>query len=261
LGARVALVTRLGSDQRGDVLHTLLAEEGVDVRHILRDPEEATGVEVVIVDDVGQREVVTAPGANQQLSVQDVLAAAEVIANARVVLVQLELSLTTVEAAVRIARAAGAKVVLDPSPPRELTEEFLQELHVIRPTPDEAQVLTNVSVNDVDSARRAARNLLRRGVAAAVVGAEGGNLLVTPEGESWFPEISVESVDASAAGDAMAGALSVALAKGLLLPDAVRFATAASALATTRAGGVSALPHLHEVERLLRGVEPAPVLL
>ena len=257
LGARTAFVGKLGSDARGDALLETLNSESVDTRFVTRDKRAPTGVALVAVDEKGHPQIITAPGANSRLTVREVLEASEHVANARVVLLQLEIPPEAIEVAMRLARAAGARVVMDPSPPRELPEDVLKELHVICPDAAEAQVLTGIAVTDRASARRAADNLLRRGVAAALIGAPGGNLLVTPEGDCWFPNLRVSVVDTTGASDALVAALAACIARGEMLPDAARFATAAAALKTTRLGAQAGMPSRREVERMLCGVEPA----
>jgi ribokinase len=208
-------------------------------------------VAVIQVDRRGEKQILTAPGANSRLSIEDVESAAATIRTARVVLFQLETPVATVVAAARMTRQAGAQVVLDPAPAVPLPDELYRMLDVIRPNAGEAQVLTGVAVSDRRSAREAALRLLERGVGAVVVQAgNGGDLLVWSE-EVWLPRFPVESIDATGAGDAFAAALSVLLAEGCPLDEAARFASAAAALATTKLGAQAALPRRDAVMDLL----------
>jgi len=258
LGAKVALVARVGPDERGTAIISKLKSEGVDTREVSRDPTAPTGVALVMVDVDGEKQILTAPGANRRLTVRDVAHASELIANAPVVLVQLEVPLEAVEAAIRLARAAGARVLLDPAPVRQLSEELLQDVHVIRPNAAEAEVLTGIKVTDRASARKAAENLVRRGVGAAIIGAPGGNLLLSAEGELWLDHLAVKAVDSTGAGDAFAGALAASTARGDDLPTAARFANAAAALKTTARGAQAGLPTREAVMRLFSESYAAP---
>ena len=251
LGARTAFVGRLGSDPRGTDLVAAIASEGVDVSRVVRCTEAATGVALIAVDSAGHKQIVTAPGANAKLSARDVLGAEGLLSRVRVVLLQLEVPLAAVEVAVRLAKAAGARVVLDPAPPHELPDALLQGIDVIRPNAAEARALTGIEVKDRASAAAAGRKLLERGVGAAVIGAPEGNLLVTAGAEKWFPELEVDAVDMTGSGDAMAAAIAVELARGQALEQAVRFGSAAAAAASTRSGGMPSMPRRPEVERLL----------
>jgi ribokinase len=252
LGARVALIARVGADSRGDAIVERLQSEKVDVRFVLRDDDVPTGVAVIQVDERGEKQILTAPGANLRLSTDDVLGGAVAIRAARVVLAQLETPLETVIAAAHLGREAGARVILDPAPPTPLPDELLRLVDVIRPNAGEARVLTGVPVRDRTSARKAAQVLLERGVGAVAIQAgDAGNLLVWRGGERLFAKVPVKSVDATGAGDAFAAALVVMIADGRTLEEAGPFASAAAALATTKLGAQAALPRREEVLALM----------
>ena len=254
LGARAALLARVGKDDRGAFAVQQLQLAGVDTGAISSDPQAMTGAALVMLAESGEKQILTAPGANRELSPADVSNAGTLLARARVVLLQLEIPMATVEAAARLGRAAGARVVLDAGPAAPLTEELLRDVHVIRVNSEEAEVLTGVRVEDAASARRAAKNLLRRGAGAACVATPGGNLLVTPENELWLPHIAVRAVDATGAGDALSAALALALAQGQPLDEAVRLGHAAAALKTTKPGAQAGMPLRAEVLALLQQV-------
>ena len=253
LGARVALVARVGRDARGDAVLASLHDEGVDTRQVTRDPLEATGVALCQVGASGEKQILSAAGANARLTAGCVREAAEVLRSARVVLCQLGVPLEAVAEAVRIGREAGARVVLDPGPPAPLPDSIIACLDVIRPNTSEAQILTGIRVCDRDSARAAARDLLRRGArAAAVQAGEHGDVLMWGDREVWLPRFTVVRVDATGAGDAFASALSVCLAEGKELEEAGHFASACAALATTVLGAQASLPRREAVMALLR---------
>jgi len=254
LGARAALLARVGKDDRGAFSIQQLQFAGVDTSAVLRDAQAMTGAALVMLAESGEKQILTAPGANQELSAADVSSASGLLARAKVVLLQLEIPMAAVEAAARIGRAAGARVVLDAGPAAPLTEELLRDVHVVRANSGEAEVLTGVRVHDAASARRAAENLLRRGAGAACVGAPGGNLLVTRENELWLPHIAVRAIDATGAGDALSAGLAFALAQGQPLDEAARIGHAAAALKTTKPGAQAGMPTRAEVLALLQQV-------
>ena len=252
LGARTAFFARVGRDRRGEELAARLTAEGVDLRHMAHDSAAPTGAAVIMVDHHGEKAILVAPGANGRMSAADVDAAAGMIQSARVVLCQLEIPLETVLTACRLARASGARVVLDPAPARPLSDELLRLLDVIRPNSSEAETLTGIKVRDRASARKAAAQLLGRGAGAVAVQAgDEGNLLVWSGGECWMPKIPVHSIDATGAGDAFAAGLAVMLAEGRPLNEAGPFANAAAALATTVVGAQAGLPRRDAVLKLL----------
>jgi len=252
LGARVALVARVGRDSRGDVVLARLHDENVDTRFVTRDPDEPTGVALCQVGASGEKQILSASGANARLTAAWVREAAPVLTSARVVLCQLGVPLEAVEEAVRIARSVRVLVMLDPGPPAPLPNGLLAQLDVIRPNASEAQILTGIRVRDRNGAREAARDLLRRGVKTAVVQAgDDGDMALSRDRELWLPRFDVKRVDATGAGDAFASALAVCLAQGKPLEEAGPFASAAAALATTHLGAQASLPMREAVLQLL----------
>lgn len=251
LGARVALVGCVGSDARGRGLIRTLRDGGVDTARVRREAGAETAATVVQVAGDGRKQTLGIPGANARLSPVDIRSAASVLSRARVVVAQLEPPLETIREAMAIASAAGIPVILDPAPPTDLPDDLLAGVEVLKPNAGEAESLTGIRPDDRRSARRAAERLLARGVRVAAVTADDGVLVRSADEEYWLPDLPVQVVDTTGAGDTFAGALAVALAEGHSLEDAVWFAHAAAALATTRLGACTALPDRAEVLRLL----------
>lgn len=258
LGARTAIVGHVGSDPRGRALIDHLTEEGVQVVRVTFDPQALTGAAVIQVDDAGRKQILAALGANLQLSVGDVEAAADAIRSCRVLVAQLEVPLACVGAAIRIASEGGVRVVFDPAPPRPLPDDLIRRSDVIRANASEVETLTGIRITDRASAREGGRALRARGAGAAIVEAPGGNLLVWDAGDEWIPELDVERVDETGAGDAFSAGLAVALAEGQDLPDATRFASGAAALATTALGAQTALPRRGELQSFLEKATSVP---
>jgi ribokinase len=242
LQAHVSFVGRIGIDDRGDAMLRQLQKEGVDTQYLIRDQNAVTGAAVIQVAESGEKQILGASNANANLSIEDIRRA-EAIKNTQMLVTQLEVPLETVLEAARIGHEAGAKIILDPAPPREIPAELLQLLYLIKPNSSEAEKLTGIPVKDRASARHAAEKLLGQGVqAVAIQAGDEGNLLVWQNGESWLPKIPVKSIDATGAGDAFTAALAVALAEGQSWEEAGHFANAAAALKTTKMGAQEGLP-------------------
>jgi len=252
LGAEVTMVVKLGNDVFGDQAEANLVKEGVRSDFVFRTEETHTGAALIMVDAEGENMIVVAAGANNLLKPEDVDAAHEAIVQADVLLVQLEIPPETVERAIALAHEAGVQVLLNPAPGRPLSAELLALVDVLTPNETEAQIITGLPVRDLKEAETAARQLLAKGVGAAVVtlGAQGA-LVVTSTGLERVPGRRVEVVDTTGAGDAFSGALAVALAEGKDLTEAVAFANAAAALQVTRLGTAPAMPYRNEVEALM----------
>jgi ribokinase len=255
LGGTVTMVGQVGADDHGAWLTAHLARAGVDVSGVLRDPGHPTGVALITVDASGQNQIVLVAGANGSFDPARLESAQPALRRARVVLLQLEIPMETVVAAARTARAAGALVILDPAPARDLPDGLLELADYVTPNETELSALTGGGdVHDAEDVRRRAAQLLTRGSAGVVVklGSRGAALIERYD-EYWWPAHDVPVVDTTAAGDAFNGALAVALADGVRPDAAGRLATAAGALAVTRPGAQPAMPARSEVDRLLRG--------
>lgn len=247
-GAEVTFVARVGADELGEAAVARLAAEGIDVNRVERDPDQATGVALIMVGEGGENAISVAPGANALLSVEDVETARAVIESADVLLTQLETPLPAVERAATIASAAGVTVILNPAPARRLPDSLLALVDVLTPNEGEAAYLSG------EARPAAAASKLRDHGATTVVvtlGAEGA-LIVAEGREASVPGFPVTAVDTTAAGDAFSGSLAVSLAEGLDLALAVRRACAAGALATTVHGARPSLPVRAQVDGLVR---------
>ncbi len=253
LGGTVRMVGRVGSDAYGAELRATLGRDGVDVERVGTDPDAATGIAFIAVDDAGQNSIIVASGANMRVSAADVDAARAAIAGAGILLLQLEVPLEASERAMTIAREAGVPVVLNPAPARALPPAFSAGADYLIPNETEASLLSGMTVTDVESATEAAQRLRARGARAVIVtlGAKGA-LVVDAGGTALVPPFAVNPVDTTAAGDAFVGAFGVALTQGMALAEAARFANAAGALAVTKLGAQPSLPRLADVQALLR---------
>ena len=253
LGGDVAMVGRVGADDFGDALLANLQANRVAHDWVLRDADAASGVAIIVVDDVGENSIVVLSGANMRLTPADVEAAESVIARSGVMLLQLESPLDAVTRAAELGRRHGATVVLNPAPARPLPPELLSLVDVLIPNETETTMLTGLPVSDEADMRAAAAALQSRGVGAVILTlGERGAFLIHDDVAQHIPAFAVQPVDTTAAGDAFVGGFAVALAEGRPLPEAVRWGNAAGALAATGLGAQPSLPRRAAVEALLR---------
>ena len=238
LGARVAMVGRVGSDDAGRTLRTALQAAGVDCRHLAVDGQAASGLALIGVDRSGDNTIIVSPGANGRVGPDDVVAAASLLASAAVTLVQLEVPAMAVEAALA---ASGGKVVLNPAPASFLSSALLERVDVLVPNRIELAQLTG----SAETGGLAAVEEMARGLPVpTVVGTLGadGALLVAGGDAVVLPAPPVEAVDTTGAGDAFCGAIAEALARGVAIDEATARAVHAGSLATTRRGAQPSLP-------------------
>jgi ribokinase len=256
-GGAVAFIARVGRDAFGDQGLAAWRADGIDCSAVARDGQAPSGVALIFVDQEAENCIAVASGANDRLTSADIDGAAAAFSGAGILLLQLEIPLPAVAHAATLARAAGARVILNPAPARALEPGLLRLVSIITPNETEAEALTGIGIVDDASAGRAASALLAQGPDTAIItlGARGA-LVAHGTMRTLVPGFTVEPVDTVAAGDVFNGALAVALAEGAELLAAVRFAHAAAAISVTRAGAQSSAPRRDEIERLLTRAQP-----
>jgi ribokinase len=253
LQADVSFIGRVGDDGFGQRLLNGLRQEGIDVGRVDVTAQCASGLAIVAVEDSGENSITVIPGANGRLTPDDVKAAAELIRDADVLLLQLEVPVETVLTAIEIAHQHGTPVILDPAPAPASFPPSLLSVDVACPNESEAAALAGVPVFNLDDAKRATRQLRALGVRHAVVTlGRAGALVCGPDDHcEHIPSFDVQAIDTTAAGDAFAAALGVSLARGMTIVDAIRYACAAGALAASRHGAQPAMPTAAEIARLV----------
>lgn len=256
LGARTALLARVGDDAHGRLLLDSQRAAGVDTTGVLVGGAP-TGVALITVDPSGDNSIVVSPGANAHLSPEDVRAAKDLFAAARVVSVQLEIPLDTVAEAAR-ALPADARFVLNPSPPAPLPAEVLAACDPLVVNEHEARVILDDSgrtPSGPDPEDRA-RALLGLGPRSVVVTLGAAGALVAYAGRGMdaecvrVPSPRVDAVDTTGAGDACTAALAWRLALGDDLPTAAAFAVRVGAAAVTARGAQESFPTLAQVSAI-----------
>ena len=254
LGAETAFVGAIGDDAFGDDARAALAEDGIDLRGLVRLDGEATGVALILVDASGENSIAVAGGANVALRPEHVREALAVLRPrpGDVLLVSHEIPTAATREALRIGHHAGATMILNPAPAGGLGSATLALADVV--TPNRGELAALAGDDDARSPGRSAEVLRDRLSLGAILISLGGDgaLLVDRRGATTLPAASVRVVDATGAGDALNGALAAGLAAGLPLAEAAARAVTAASLAVTRAGAREGMPTAAEL-RTFRG--------
>lgn len=252
LGAEVSMIGRVGKDTFGSEMLEIIRNEGIHIEHISVSEHQATGVASIVIEEDGENRIIVVPGANIELTVEDIQALEAVISQAKIIVLQLEMDLAMSEQAIAIAHRKGIPVILNPAPARVLKDEMLAQVSYLTPNETEAGILSGMTVDSAETAEQAARILLQKGVQNVIVtlGSKGA-LIVNAEGAKAVPGFPVKAVDTVAAGDSFNGALAQQLVLGKTLEEAVSFANAVGALAVGKEGAIPSLPQLSEVEQFL----------
>jgi ribokinase len=169
LGADVTMIGRLGADLFGDTFFSEFTKENIDTGFVVRDAEVGTGVASPVIEADGDNSIIIVPRANMRLDVEDVERASNKIADADVLLLQLEVPIESSKRAAEIARANGVQIILNPAPACELPDSFLGLIDVLVPNEVETEFLTKVMVADDEGARLAAQVLFEKGISTIVL--------------------------------------------------------------------------------------------
>lgn len=253
LGAEVTMIGSVGMDSFGDKLLKNLTAEGINSQFVVRDANIGTGMALITVANDGNNTIVAVPQANMSLSQNNIDQAKSAIAEADILIVQLEVSLSAIQRAAEIAKANGVPVLLNPAPACQIPVDLMCLVDILAPNETEAEFLTGLRLTDMKTIKTAAEKLLTNPVSTVILTlGKQGALLATVEGTKLIPSYSVEAVDTTAAGDAFCGALAVSIARGDDWQPAIKLANAAGALAVTKLGAAPSIPKLEQVVELLK---------
>lgn len=263
LGARTAMVGRVGNDQMGQMLRSRLTAENIDTQGISLSAHAASGTALISVSP-SNNQIVVVPGANSEVNAAELETLMPYLDQASVLLLQFEIPLDTVEKAAALAYTAGLTVIVDPAPAQgPLPVDVCEYISILTPNQTEAALLTGRPVEDIADAIAAAELLQRQGSETVIVkmGAMGC-VCATAVGSFAVPVLPVAAIDTVAAGDVFNGGLAAALCgcprkpgepfAQHILKDAIDYASAAAAISVTRTGGQTSMPTAAEVKEFLQ---------
>jgi ribokinase len=251
LGSQVTMIGAVGQDDFGRRMKEGLRKVGINVSFIQENPGVPSGTAMIMVDAAGENVIVLSAGANSYVVIDR--NAEELIRNAKILLLQLEIPTGIVFRSIEIANDAGVPVLLNPAPAIALPNEIYSRIDYLIPNEIEASILSGVEVKDIASAEKAAGILLDRGVKTVIItlGANGA-FLASGNNRHAIPAMKINPVDTTGAGDAFIGGFAAAIVEGKPLEEALHYATAAGALAATKAGAQSSLPSRQELEQFVK---------
>jgi ribokinase len=249
LGAQVSMLGRVGNDNFGDFLLDNLKQNNVNITFVQRD-KAATGTAIIVIDTNGQNSIVLSSGANGQVSPADVDHAS--FPAGGLLLLQLEIPISTVLRAAQRAKENNVRVILNPAPAQSLPDELIALSDFIVPNEIELSLLAGMDVIDVPSAEGAAKALLARGAKHVLVtlGSRGA-LLVQHTGSVFVGTFNVDVVDTTAAGDAFIGGFATSVLENKSIEECIRFGCACGTLAVTKFGAQPSLPTTEEVNAFI----------
>ncbi|MDR3496592.1 MAG: ribokinase [Ancalomicrobiaceae bacterium] len=252
LGAEVIMLGAVGDDAFAGPTLTHLSGYGVDVSHIRRALGVSSGVASILVDPSGENVIMIVAGANGTMSAADIEAASADLMTCDLILLQLEIPLDAVYAALEFGRKHGVKTLLNPAPANpDLDPDHVRLASFLVPNETELAILTGLSVDSESQIATAAKSLIDKGVGTVIVtmGSRGA-LLVEAEAVTRIEPVKVTPVDTVGAGDAFVGAFARYYAAGVGVVPALDMAAAYAADSVTRRGTQKAYATEQEFDRI-----------
>jgi ribokinase len=251
LGGRVKFVTCLGNDANGKNTLKYYQQEGLDVTSALIVKTAPTGTAMILVNAQGENCIVITPGANQELSPEYIENIEDDIATAYVVVLQMEIPMETVKKVCQIAAKYNTEVLLNVAPARKVDSELLGMVDILVVNETEIETISGMSIESYGE-EAVIDAILAKGAHTVILTLGRNGCLAKRDGvQHHIQAFMVDAVDTTAAGDTFCGALVARLSKGFDLVEALKFATASSAICVTRMGAQPSIPTEQEVTAFL----------
>ena len=246
----VTMIAKLGQDVFAEYARNFYSQEGMDTSYLLTQPGGQTGTALIMVDQhSAQNMIMVLPGSNHFIDDQDLQKAYPQIEQADYLLVQNEINRDALEKVISFACEKGVKVILNPAPAREITQTLYPRLYCITPNESETYTLSGILVDSEESAQKAAKWFLKKGVQNVVITmGSAGSFVTNGNKMMMLHPPAVEAVDTTGAGDAFNGVLVTMLAEGKELFEAAKYANIAGALSVTRRGAAPSMPYRWEID-------------
>ena len=253
LGADCMLCAKVGADLHGQKLYQYYKDLGINTSHIKVDRDNQTGLAVVMKESNGNNRIIVYPGANANLSQDNILEAFE--CNPDALYLGFEIPFNVAISAAKLAASRNIPIFVDAAPAsKDYPLENLPMLEVFSPNETETETFTGILPQGTDSALRASLALYRRVKAKYIVIKQGDRGAFVYDGKHFFviPAIRLgKAVDTTAAGDAFTAALTLEYLRSANIRNAVKFGVAAGAITVTRVGSSSSIPTDDEVRALI----------
>ena len=249
LEADVVFVSKVGNDIFGQQALDGFKSLGINTDFVFTDYENPSGIALILVDAKGENSIAVASGANGNLQADEVAQILPQINENDIVLLQLEIPVSTVEFAIKACFEKKATIILNPAPAQKLDESLYPFISIITPNETEAEILTGIKVIDLKSAEQAANALHEKGIPNVIItlGSKGAYFHNT-KFQKLIPSPIVQAVDSTAAGDVFNGALAVGLSEGKEFEEAISFACRAASISVTRMGAQASTPSRSEID-------------
>ena len=247
LGGDVTMFGCVGKDSYGDILIEELKKNDVNIDSV-KKVEKNTGIATIVVDENADNTIIVVPGANFEIGIEDIDKNIELIKDADIVLLQLEIPIDVVEYILKKSKEYNKITILNPAPAEKLSAEIIKNVDYLVPNETELELLSGMPTNSQEEVLEASKKLMKMGVKNLIVTmGKNGSIFV---GEDKVVNVGihkVKAVDPTAAGDSFIGGVIRMLAEGKKIEEAMEFGARVGAITVTKEGAQSSLPTWDEV--------------
>lgn len=249
LGGHVTMLGAVGNDAAGKTLLETLQHAGVNTSAIELKADVQSGMALIYINGDGDNTIVVLPNANHTITKECIWRQKELIEEADMIVLQMEIPHEAVYEAIHIAHSLGKIIILNPAPaPSSIPNDILSKIDYLTPNETELELLSGYSIHTLEETEQAAKSLLEKGVKHVIttLGSKGA-LLVNTQRTTHFPGYPAHVVDTTAAGDSFNGAIAVYLSEGKTIDEAIQFANRVASITVTRPGAQSSIPFRTEL--------------
>ncbi|MFO7852246.1 MAG: ribokinase [Bacteroidota bacterium] len=248
-GGNVTFLASVGDDEDGKQIINTIKNDGADTNSVIYKKGSRTGAAFIFVEESGENSIVVSPGANKELTCDDLESYTDLIAGADYLIMQMEITYECVEKAAKIASDNDTFVLLNPAPACRLSKELISMVDLLVVNETESEIISGKSFNDL-GVEKMARELINMGAKSVIITlGENGSYLLNGDTARKFNAFSVNAVDTTAAGDTFCGSLTAFLAEGIIIDDSIMMASVASALTVQKLGAYPSIPFRKEIDR------------
>jgi ribokinase len=253
LGGTPYMIGSIGDDIFGKLIEDDLKEKGVNIDHIEKFQDMASGVACILINNSDNR-IILDQGANKKTSYHHVESVLSTLAKqSDILLTQLEIPVETVFESLVLAKELGLMTILNPAPAKELPDTIYQYVDIIIPNEIEAEMITGIDCSDEKFNQKVVSFFIDKGVREVLITrGKKGSIYGSEKRMKICPSYEVDVIDTTGAGDAYVGAIASRVAMGFSVTESLKFATASSALAVTKLGALKSLPTIEEVNNFLK---------
>lgn len=259
-GASVYMIGKIGNDDNGRTMVEGLENDGINTSYISIDPNEPTGMAIIMVNSQGNNSIVVESGANMKIDNNDIKKADDAIINSDIIISQFETPDQSAIEAFKRAKELNKITILNPAPAKKIEDELLKYTDIIVPNETEVEVITGVRVFDLESAKNAGQLLIEKGIKYVIITlGEKGAALISKDRAEIVQAFKVNAVDTTAAGDSFIGGISSKINVNEIsfesLLKSIRFGNMVSSLAVQKEGAQISIPYLNDVLEVYKDKE------